>query len=69
MLKDAPPPEEALAEFLRAAGCRATACGAIEEAVSRAYERARPDGMVCCLGSLYMAGAARAAAGRLKRCV
>ena len=62
-------PAEALAEFLRAAGCRATACGAIEEAVSRAYERARPDGMACCLGSLYMAGAARAAAGRLKRCV
>ena len=45
------------------------ACGTIEEAVSRAYERARPDGMACCLGSLYMAGAARAAAGRLKRCV
>ena len=62
-------PGEALAEFLRAEGCRASACGTIEEAVSRAYERARPDGMACCVGSLYMAGAARAAAGRLKRCV
>ena len=48
-----------LAEFLRGEGCRAEAFGTIEAAASAAYERARPDGMACCVGSLYMAGAAR----------
>ena len=48
-----------LAEFLRGEGCRAEAFGTIEAACAAAYERAKPDGMACCLGSLYMAGAAR----------
>ena len=48
-----------LAEFLRGEGCRAEAFGTIEAAASAAYERAGPDGMACCVGSLYMAGAAR----------
>ena len=50
---------ETLAEFLRGEGCRAEAFGTIEAACAAAYERAKPDGMACCLGSLYMAGAAR----------
>ena len=49
-----------LAEFLRGEGCRAEAFSTIEAAAERACELARPDGMACCVGSLYMAGAARA---------
>lgn len=48
-----------LAEFLRGEGCRARAYGSIEVAAAAAYKLAAPDGMACCVGSLYMAGAAR----------
>lgn len=48
-----------LAEFLRGEGCRAEAYDTIEAAADAAYRRAAPDGMACCVGSLYMAGAAR----------
>ncbi len=48
-----------LADFLRAEGCKAEAFDTIEAAAEAAYERAAPDGMACCVGSLYMAGAVR----------
>ncbi len=49
----------ALADFLRGEGVSAEAFDSIEAAAAAAYERAKPDGMACCVGSLYMAGAAR----------
>ena len=48
-----------LAAFLRSEGCRAEAYPTIEAAVDAARERSCPDGMACCVGSLYMAGAVR----------
>lgn len=48
-----------LAAFLKGEGCKAEAFGTIEDACRAARERSAPDGMACCLGSLYMAGAAR----------
>lgn len=48
-----------LAAFLKGEGCKAEAFGTIEAACRAARERSAPDGMACCLGSLYMAGAAR----------
>lgn len=48
-----------LAEFLHSEGCRAEAFNTTEAAVDAALERARPDGMACCVGSLYMAGSVR----------
>ena len=48
-----------LAAFLKGEGCKAEAFGTIEDACRAARERSTPDGMACCLGSLYMAGAAR----------
>ena len=48
-----------LAAFLKGEGCKAEAFGTIEAACRAAHERSAPDGMACCLGSLYMAGAAR----------
>lgn len=48
-----------LAEFLRGEGCRAEAFDTIESAVDAALRRSQPDGMACCVGSLYMAGAVR----------
>ena len=58
---DSPRAQDAgtLAEFLRGEGCRARAYGSIEVAAAAAYKLAAPDGMACCVGSLYMAGAAR----------
>ena len=46
-------------KLLRGEGCRAEAYDTIEAAADAAYRRAAPDGMACCVGSLYMAGAAR----------
>lgn len=37
-----------------------TVCGSIEEGVSAASKAAGDEGMVCAVGSLYMAGAVRA---------
>lgn len=37
-------------------GCRTTVCGSVPEAVSKSVELAGPDGVVCCVGSLYLAG-------------
>ena len=48
-----------LADFLRGEGCIAEACDTIEAACDTARAHAAPDGMACCVGSLYMAGAAR----------
>lgn len=48
-----------LADFLRGEGCAAEAFGTIEAAAEAACERAKPDGIACCVGSLYMAGAVR----------
>ena len=56
-----------LAEFLRGEGCRAEAYGTIEDAARAALERAGPDGMACCAGSLYMAGRVREYLRGLKR--
>ena len=52
-------PAEELAEFLRGEGCAAEAFGSVDAAAEAAYERAAPDGMACCVGSLYMAGEVR----------
>ena len=48
-----------LAEFLRSEGCGAEAFDTTESAVDAALRRSQPDGMACCVGSLYMAGAVR----------
>ena len=48
-----------LAEFLRSEGCKAEAFDTTESAVDAALRRSQPDGMACCVGSLYMAGAVR----------
>lgn len=48
-----------LARFLRAEGCRAEAFDSIDAAAEAAAQRAEPDGMACCVGSLYMAGEVR----------
>lgn len=58
-----------LAEFLLGEGCRAAAFDTIEAAAGYALKRAGElGGMACCVGSLYMAGAARAyLLGRGKR--
>lgn len=52
-------PAETLAEFLRGEGCAAAAYDTIEQAAEEAWRQAAPDGMACCVGSLYMAGAVR----------
>lgn len=53
-----PAPE--LAEELRRFGKPVTVCGSIREGVSVAIDAAGRDGMVCAVGSLYMAGEIRA---------
>ena len=50
---------EELARFLRTEGCRAEAFDSIDAAAEAAAQRAEPDGMACCVGSLYMAGEVR----------
>lgn len=57
-------PAEELAEHLRKYGKPVTACSSIDEGVFTATEKAGEcGGMVCAVGSLYMAGDVRAAAG------
>ena len=50
----------ALAERIGARGVRAEACETVAEGVRRAMDAAGRDGVVCALGSLYMAGEVRA---------
>ena len=53
-------PAEALADFLRRNGMKATACETIADGVYEAVERAKKcGGMVCAAGSLYLAGPIR----------
>lgn len=52
---------EELAAYLVRYGLPVTACGTIAEGVSAALAQAGSEGLVCALGSLYMAGAVRAA--------
>ena len=56
-------PAEKLAEHLKAFGKGVTCCASIPEGVETAREQAGEDGMVCAVGSLYMAGAVRACFG------
>lgn len=56
-------PAEQLAEHLKKYGKPVTACGSIKDGVSAALEAAGKDGMVCAVGSLYMAGEIRACFG------
>lgn len=57
-------PAEKLAEHLEKYGKPVTACSAIDEGVFTAIEKAGDcGGMVCAVGSLYMAGEIRAAMG------
>ena len=51
---------EELAEEIRSRGGDAIVGGSIAEGVRLAIERAGTDGAVCCIGSLYLAGEARA---------
>ena len=51
----------ALAEHLRQAGARATACGSIPDGVATAMEKAGKDGVVLSFGSLYSIGDIRQA--------
>ena len=50
---------EELAEMIRERGGDALVGGDIADGVRLAAERAGKDGAVCCIGSLYLAGAAR----------
>ena len=52
-------PAEELAEKLRHFGKPVTVCQSIGEAVDTARERCGEDGMVCAVGSLYLAGEVR----------
>lgn len=56
-------PAEELAEHLKKHGKPVTACGSIKDGVSAALESAGKNGMVCAVGSLYMAGEIRACFG------
>ena len=53
-------PAADLGKELARFGKPVTVCGGIPEGVSTAMEQAGPDGAVCAVGSLYMAGAVRA---------
>ncbi len=57
-------PAAELARHLARYGLPVTVCGSIAEGVAAASALAGPSGLVCALGSLYMAGAIRAAFGR-----
>lgn len=48
-----------LAERLRALGNVAVSCAGIPEGIEKAREMAGKDGVVCCIGSLYLAGEAK----------
>ena len=50
-----------LAEHLRRAGAKATACDSIPAGVAKAKELAGQDGVVLCFGSLYSIGEIRKA--------
>ncbi|MBO5556597.1 MAG: bifunctional folylpolyglutamate synthase/dihydrofolate synthase [Oscillospiraceae bacterium] len=52
-------PAEDLCAYLARYGKPATACASIRDGVSAALDAAGADGMVCAVGSLYMAGAVR----------
>ena len=54
---------EALAGYLQPFGKPVTVCGSIPEGVETAREQAGTDGMVCAVGSLYMAGPIRQCLG------
>ncbi len=56
-------PADRLAEALARFGKSATACASIPDGVAAAQDLAGEDGMVCAVGSLYMAGAIRACFG------
>ena len=56
----------ALAERIGARGVRAEACETVAEGVHRAMDAAGRDGVVCALGSLYMAGEVRALFPKVK---
>lgn len=57
-------PAEELGEFLKKFGKPVTVCESVEDGVFEAMDRAREaEGMVCAVGSLYMAGAIRACLG------
>lgn len=52
-------PAEELAARLRETGKKVTVCDSVREAVEAAIDAAGADGMVCAVGSLYLAGAVR----------
>lgn len=52
-------PAAELGAFLRSLGKPVTVCDSIEDGVFTAIEKAASDGMVCAVGSLYMAGIIR----------
>ena len=52
-------PADRLGAFLERFGKPVTVCGTIPDGVTAALEQAGQDGMVCAVGSLYMAGAIR----------
>lgn len=54
-------PAEKLADMLRAAGAAATACESVEDGVRSAREKAGPEGVVLCFGSLYTIGSIQSA--------
>ena len=56
-------PAEALAEHLKQYAKPVTVCASIPDGVDAALRAAGADGMVCAVGSLYMAGAIRACFG------
>ncbi|MGI5977160.1 MAG: bifunctional folylpolyglutamate synthase/dihydrofolate synthase [Candidatus Limivicinus sp.] len=51
---------EKLGEFMKCFGKKVTVCDNIQDGVSAALDAAAEDGMVCAVGSLYMAGDIRA---------
>ena len=56
-------PAAELAKLLEKTGKPVTVCDTIADGVETARERAGAAGMVCAVGSLYMAGAVRACFG------
>lgn len=56
---------ELLAQYLGQAGAAATACAEIPDGVRTAMEKAGPEGVVLCFGSLYSIGAIRDALNEL----
>ena len=58
-------PAAELAAQFESAGRKATACDTVRDAVSAAIDAAGKSGMVCAVGSLYLAGAVRTCFGLL----